>query len=54
MSIQLKLEFNIVKDLRATFGFSWDDQEQCVRAPREVWDSYTKVDNALPPNNRLT
>jgi hypothetical protein len=48
VSIQLKLEFNVVKDLRATSGFSWDDQEQCVRASREVWDAYIKVGNALP------
>jgi hypothetical protein len=49
MSIQLKQEFDIVKDLRATSGFKWNDQEQSIRAPREVWDAYIKVSNTLTP-----
>jgi len=40
---RLKQEFDIVKDLRATPGFKWNDQEQSIRASREVWDAYIKT-----------
>ena len=52
--IQLKTEYDIVKDLRATSGFKWNEQEQSIRAPREVWDAYIKVSNPLTPKNKLT
>jgi hypothetical protein len=48
MSIQLKQDFHIVKELRAASGFSWNDQEEKVTAPRDVWDAYIEVSNALP------
>ncbi|KAI9456700.1 hypothetical protein BJY52DRAFT_1275555 [Lactarius psammicola] len=40
---RLKQEFNIVKELRATSGFRWNNQEQSVTASRDVWDAYVKT-----------
>ncbi|KAF8274266.1 hypothetical protein EI94DRAFT_1825613 [Lactarius quietus] len=50
---RLKLEFNIVKELRVAPGFRWNDQEQRVRASREIWDTYIKASSTHPAANKF-
>ncbi|KAH9056694.1 hypothetical protein EDB87DRAFT_1205608 [Lactarius vividus] len=40
---RFKQEFNTVKELRATSGFMWNDQEKIVRASADVWEAYVRT-----------
>ena len=41
--MQLKQEYNVVKELRGLLGFGWDCQNCIVTTDSEVWDAYIKV-----------
>ena len=43
--MQLKQEFEIVKELRGLSGFGWDDIKKIVTATDEVWEAYLAVSN---------
>lgn len=40
---QLKKQYRIVKAIRNTSGFGWDDTKKIATATAEVWDAYIKV-----------
>ena len=40
---QLKLEYDVVKELRGLSGFGWDATLSTVQADPEVWTAYIKV-----------
>lgn len=50
---QLKKEYLIVKALRHLSGFGWDETEQMVTAPEEVWAAYLEVSNTTMSAARL-
>jgi hypothetical protein len=41
--MQLKEEYRIVKALCEQSGSEWDEQEQLVTAPDDIWEKYIKV-----------
>lgn len=43
MQLQLKQEFDIIKELRSLSGFGWDDERKVVTAEASVWDAYIEV-----------
>ncbi|KAF5320392.1 hypothetical protein D9758_018869 [Tetrapyrgos nigripes] len=46
-SLQLKTEFHIFKSLVEKSGWGWDDENQCVEASDEQWETLTLVDERL-------
>jgi hypothetical protein len=48
MILQLKQEFDIVKELRGISGFGWDDERKVVTASPEVWEPYLEVSDPSP------
>jgi hypothetical protein len=42
-TLQLKKEYDIVKELRNLSGFGWDDAMKHVKVLPAVWDEYLKV-----------
>ncbi|KAH9048276.1 hypothetical protein EDB84DRAFT_1557069 [Lactarius hengduanensis] len=40
---RFKHEFYAVKELQAVSGFRWNDQENIVTAPADVWEAYIKT-----------
>ena len=47
-TLQLKQEFDIVKELRGLSGFGWDDERKVVTASADVWEAYLEVSHPLP------
>ena len=47
-ALQLKQEFDMVKELHGLLGFGWDDGHKVVTAPADVWEAYLEVSHALP------
>lgn len=39
----LRRQFNVIKNLLDTEGFSWDDSRQMVTADDYIWQDYIKV-----------
>ena len=42
-NLQLKKEYDIVKELRSLSGFGWDEATKQVHTLPPVWDEYIKV-----------
>jgi hypothetical protein len=42
-NLQLKQEYDIIKELQNLSGLSWDDAKKCVTASHTVWADYCKV-----------